>query len=318
MPNAPLINGDEVEERVRIPNSWSLCCKEVSAIPLLTRDDELELAERSQSGETVAKHKLIRHNLRFVFTRVKEFRGYLRRDRSLEYQDLFQWGSLGLTKAAENYRPNMGTKFISYAVWHIDGKILNSLVQNRLIRVKSDGLKLVKLYVEAETKILQADQKGYAPIDEVAIEMGVREKMATEVNLWREMLRVERLDSFQSEEDGATEYPFPGEECLHPDLITEMALLPEVVELRLWKRLKKQPRHLEIIQRGFGLNGQEKESKETMADRFDLTPERIRQIRVKTLRTLQRDPGLIDLWLDDPYLKISSLKQLQEHLRNWR
>ncbi len=315
-----LLDTPDLEERSDslIPGFRRFYFESIKGIRLLSRDEEYDLGVKSSKGDKVATQKLVYHNLKFVAWKVLEFLGYLRYDRALSFEDLFQHGSIGLWKAAKNYRPRKDVKFLSYAVFSVDEAIMTAIRNNRLIRVKSVGRKLIKKYDHAFDLITHDVETNYALIEDVADEMKIDEEKVRKICLWKELLRVDNLDQLASEEDGAICFDILDKDALEPDSAAHETSLKEFLEIYLGKLSNLTTKEQEIVTMYFGLADQEKVSMEDIAKMYDLQRERVRQIKEKALRRLRWGAGrlLLEVYLDDPYVSERIKHRLAMSLRS--
>ncbi len=287
---------------------WTVYRQEIERIPLLTREEEMELARRSSGGDFEARNKLVHHNLRFVVSRVKFFVDFLYITKAIGFEDLFQVGAMALIRAAKNYKPREDAKFVSYAVVAIDNEIWGALDRARFIRINPKVAKLIKAYKRVESILAECEELEEPPLDEVALRMDVEFKEALEIRSWGEMRKVERLESFSSEEQGAVEYHIEGEVFCQPDKSADhkcMAdLLPERIAI-----CTRRPAMSEALERFWGLNGREKEDHGQICDEFRVGRERMRQILVSYTRRLRNDLVINEMSGRDPYAASQSRRK---------
>ena len=252
--------------------------RDMSRIPMVDSDKEIELAYRIQKGDEAACRELVEANLRFVVSVAKQYQG-----RGLELPDLIREGNLGLIKAARKFDPTRGFKFISFAVWWIRQSILQAISdQSRIVRLPLNKLgELNRIYrVKADFN----QKNGREPSDdEVAELLGVsREKLTAVQNSSYGHLSFD--SPFGDDGDGTLLDVVPdesaeqadeglGKESLRTDLKDVMCVLSS--------------REKDILALAFGIGCQEM-TLEEIGERFNLTRERVRQVKEKAIKKLSR------------------------------
>lgn len=252
--------------------------RDISRIPMITTEEETELASRIQRGDESARQELVQANLRFVVSVAKQYQG-----RGLELSDLITEGNLGLMKAASRFDPTRGFKFISFAVWWIRQSILQAISdQSRIVRLPLNKLgELNRIYrVKADFN----QKNGREPSDdEVAELLGVPiEKLNAVQNSSYGHLSFD--SPFGDDGDGTLLDVVPdesveqadeglGKESLRTDLKDVMCVLSS--------------REKDILALAFGIGCQEM-TLEEIGERFNLTRERVRQVKEKAIRKLSR------------------------------
>jgi RNA polymerase primary sigma factor len=251
---------------------------EVGKLGLVSVQEEVELARRIQAGDDDALEKLTKANLRFVVSVAKQYQ-----NQGLPLGDLINEGNLGLIKAARRFDETRGFKFISYAVWWIRQSILQALAEHsRLVRLPLNRSGLRSKISKEETKLEQELER--MPTDsELAASLGLP---LSDIAVTRRLAGSHSsIDaSFTQGEDGSLldvlpneETPDPDNDLLHDSLRTE-------IEMALSKLTK---REAEVTRLSFGIGRERPMTLEEIGERFDLTRERVRQIREKTLRKLR-------------------------------
>jgi len=255
-----------------------LYLKEISRLPLLTREEERELALRAQSGDTEAEHRMVEANLRLVFKIARRYR-----NRGLPVLDLIEEGNLGLLRAVRKFRPDKGTRFSSYATWWIRQSIVRALAnQARMIRLPVHVELLLTRYVRERQALAQ--KLGRPPSLEV-----IAEALAVPVEQLAELEALRRhpvsRETPVGEEGKGKLHDLVGDRPLSPDnplagLLKEPADLTEVLNT-----LSENERT--VLRLRFGLNGEESMTLEAIGYRMGLTRERVRQIEVAGLKKLR-------------------------------
>jgi RNA polymerase primary sigma factor len=252
--------------------------QEIGKVELITAEEEVELAQRIKQGDRAALEKLTKANLRFVVSVSKQYQ-----NQGLSLPDLINEGNLGLIKAAQRFDETRGFKFISYAVWWIRQSILQALAeQSRIVRLPLNKIgsinKINKAYAKLEQEFeREPNAEEIAEILEVT-ENEVKESMK---NAGRHV----SMDAPLIQDEDNTMYDV---------LRSEEAITPET-EL-LYESLRKEidraistltPREADVVRLYFGLNGSHPMTLEEIGEKFDLTRERVRQIKEKAIRRLK-------------------------------
>lgn len=254
--------------------------QEVGREPLITSDEEVILARRIRQGDLVALEKLTRANLRFVISVAKQYQ-----NQGLPLQDLINEGNLGLIKAAEKFDETRGFKFISYAVWWIRQSILQSLAeQARIVRLPLNKIGTLNRINKAFSLLEQQNERPPSP-EELSefLEMNVDDVKKAISHSGRHS----SIDAPISEDsDSAATYldflensvfPTPDKELLIQSLKSEID--------RSLSTLSNRERA--IIRMFYGLDGGIPLSLDEIGEKFDLTRERVRQIKEKGIRRLK-------------------------------
>ncbi len=252
--------------------------QEIGKVELITAEEEVELAQRIKQGDRAALEKLTKANLRFVVSVSKQYQ-----NQGLSLPDLINEGNLGLIKAAQRFDETRGFKFISYAVWWIRQSILQALAeQSRIVRLPLNKIgsinKINKAYAKLEQEFeREPNAEEITDVLEVT-ENEVKESMK---NAGRHV----SMDAPLIQDEDNTMYDV---------LRSEEAITPET-EL-LYESLRKEidraistltPRESDVIKLYFGLNGSHPMTLEEIGEKFDLTRERVRQIKEKAIRRLK-------------------------------
>ncbi len=253
--------------------------QEIGRIPLLEPDEEVYLAQRIHSGDQEALHKLTRANLRFVVSVAKKYQG-----QGLSLADLINEGNYGLIKAAQRFDETRGFKFISYAVWWIRQAILQALAeQSRVVRLPLNRIGTISKIRKTSARLSQEYER--APnIEELA------EDLEIDVHKVREAMqhtgRHLSMDApFNEDDDNSLLDIFSDDEDDTPD----DPLLKDSIKIDIEYALDLlQEREAEITRLYFGIGREHPLTLEEIGQRFDLTRERVRQIKEKALRKLRQ------------------------------
>lgn len=281
-----------VPEGINVEDPVRMYLKEIGKVPLLSTEDEIELAKGIELGSDEAKQKLIEANLRLVVSIAKRYVG-----RGMQFLDLIQEGNLGLIKAVEKFDYRKGYKFSTYATWWIRQAITRSIAdQARTIRIPVHMVETINRLVRVSRQLLQELGREPAP-EEIAA------KAEMPVERVREIMKV-------SQEPVSLETPIGEEEDSHlgdfiqddqvavpADAATFTMLHEQLMEVldTLTEREQK------VLKLRFGLNDGRPRTLEEVGREFSVTRERIRQIEAKALRKLRhpsRSKKLKD-YLDD-------------------
>lgn len=253
--------------------------QEIGRVELITPDQEVELARRIKEGDQVAMEKLVKANLRFVVSVSKQYQ-----NQGLSLPDLINEGNLGLIKAAQRFDETRGFKFISYAVWWIRQSILQALAeQARIVRLPLNKIGSINKINRAFSELEQRFEREPSA-DEIAetLEMNpneVKESMANSgrhVSMDAPLQEGEEGDMYDVLRSGDS--PSPDNVLLHESLRNEIERSLSTLT----------PREADVVRLFFGLNGQTALSLEEIAEKFDLTRERVRQIKEKAIRRLKQ------------------------------
>ena len=252
--------------------------QEIGKVDLITADEEVELAQRIKAGDQIALEKLTKANLRFVVSVAKQYQ-----NQGLTLPDLINEGNLGLIKAAQRFDETRGFKFISYAVWWIRQSILQALAeQSRIVRLPLNKIgsinKINKTYA-----FLEQSHERPPSAEEIAkeLDMTINDVKESMKNSGRHVSidapLVEGEDSNLYDVLRSGESPNPDKELLHESLRTEIERALETLT----------PREADVIRLYFGLGNQHPMTLEEIGETFDLTRERVRQIKEKAIRRLK-------------------------------
>src|SRR6056297_1973314 len=252
--------------------------QEIGREELITVEEEVELAQRIKKGDRAALEKLTRANLRFVVSVAKQYQ-----NQGLSLPDLINEGNLGLIKAAEKFDETRGFKFISYAVWWIRQSILQALAeQSRIVRLPLNRVGALNK-IGKELSKLEQEYERVPSAAELAesLEMTVSEVADTLKISGRHL----SMDApFAQGEDNRLLDVLENEEIPNPD----NDLMGESLKVEIERALSKlTKREAEVIRLYFGIGREHSLTLEEIGERFDLTRERVRQIKEKALRKLR-------------------------------
>jgi RNA polymerase primary sigma factor len=252
--------------------------QEIGRVDLISAEEEVELAQRIKAGDELALEKLTKANLRFVVSVAKQYQ-----NQGLSLPDLINEGNLGLIKAARRFDETRGFKFISYAVWWIRQSILQALAeQSRIVRLPLNKIgsinKINKAYAELEQKFERPPTA-----EEVAKLLDLTEDEVKQAmkNSGRHVSMdaplIEGEDSNMYNVIGSEDSPNPDEGLMIDSLRQEISRALATLT----------PREGEVVRAYFGLNGEHAMTLEEIGEAFDLTRERVRQIKEKAIRRLK-------------------------------
>lgn len=252
--------------------------QEIGKVDLITAEEEVELAQRIKAGDKVALEKLTKANLRFVVSVAKQYQ-----NQGLSLPDLINEGNLGLIKAAQRFDETRGFKFISYAVWWIRQSILQALAeQSRIVRLPLNKIgsinKINKAYASLEQEHERAPSAEEISDQLDMTEEDVKESMKNSgrhVSMDAPLVEGEDSNLYDILRSG--ESPNPDRELMIESLRVEIERSLQTLT----------PREADLIRLYFGLNGNHPMTLEEIGETFDLTRERVRQIKEKAIRRLK-------------------------------
>ena len=252
--------------------------QEIGKVDLITAEEEVELAQRIKAGDQIALEKLTKANLRFVVSVAKQYQ-----NQGLTLPDLINEGNLGLIKAAKRFDETRGFKFISYAVWWIRQSILQALAeQSRIVRLPLNKIGSINKINKMYAFLVQANER-VPSAEEIAkeLDMTVSDVKESMKNSGRHVSMdaplVEGEDSNLYDVLKSGESPNPDKGLLHESLQTEIERALETLT----------PREADVVRLYFGLGEQHAMTLEEIGETFDLTRERVRQIKEKAIRRLK-------------------------------
>ncbi len=252
--------------------------QEIGKVELITADEEVELARRIKAGDQVALEKLTKANLRFVVSVSKQYQ-----NQGLSLPDLINEGNLGLIKAAQRFDETRGFKFISYAVWWIRQSILQALAeQSRIVRLPLNKIgsinKITKAYAQLEQEYEREPKASeiaeLLDITEIEVKESLRNS-GRHVSMDAPLIQDEENNMYDvlRNEEGTTPDQGLNYESLRREIERAISTLPQ--------------READVIRLYFGLEGKHPMTLEEIGEKFDLTRERVRQIKEKAIRRLK-------------------------------
>lgn len=308
----------EVDGYYRYDDDVKIYLQEIGKIPLLSRDEEIELMNRIKAGDVAAKNKFIESNLKLVVSIAKKYIG-----RGVAFLDLIQEGNTGLMKAVESFDITRGTKFSTHAVWWIRQSVTRCIGNDsRTIRIPIHKHEEMAKFRNAVQKL--TDKLGRIPkLDEVAHDMSISMDSAKELYRLQQVivsLNTPVGDEFDSEMGDF----IPSDEDMEEQAIST-TISNEIKEI--FKISNLSDREIKIINMRFGLNGNVPQTLEDVGNYFGLTRERIRQIEMKVfkkIRNTSRGRALqdyLDIKVDEPLIEEDSntdlLRNVPEEILNF-
>lgn len=260
--------------------------KQIRDIPLLSAEDERKLAELAQAGNEDARNRLVAANLRLVVMAVKHYS----QNTSLSFEDLLQEGNIGLIRATQDFNPELGFRFSTYAMHWIKQSISRAILNNsRTIRLPIHILELQSKYKKA-TSFLRDSLNREATTEEIADYLNIEVKKIKEIeNLIKEPVSLNT--SLNDEDDGTIEDLVADPNSVNPEDKIDNELLAKAIASIL---PTLDTREQEIIIARFGLNKTKPKTLDQLGEEYGVTKERIRQIEQKALIKL-RNPRRANL-----------------------
>ena len=263
---------------ISIDDPVKVYLKEIGRVPLLSAEEEVELAIRMSEGDVAAKKRLSEANLRLVVSSAKRYVG-----RGMQFLDLIQEGNLGLIKAVEKFDHTKGFKFSTYATWWIRQAITRAIAdQARTIRIPVHMVETINKVKKVNSQLLH--ENGHEPTNEQ-----IAEKLEMPVEKVREIMRVAQepvsLETPIGEEEDSHLGDFiPDEDAPAPSDVASHTMLKEQLAEVLSTLT---PREEKVLRLRFGLEDGRSRTLEEVGKEFNVTRERIRQIEAKALRKLR-------------------------------
>ena len=263
---------------ISIDDPVKVYLKEIGRVPLLSAEEEVELAIRMSEGDVAAKKRLSEANLRLVVSIAKRYVG-----RGMQFLDLIQEGNLGLIKAVEKFDHTKGFKFSTYATWWIRQAITRAIAdQARTIRIPVHMVETINKVKKVNSQLLH--ENGHEPTNEQ-----IAEKLEMPVEKVREIMRVAQepvsLETpIGAEEDSHLGDFIPDEDAPAPSDVASHTMLKEQLAEVLSTLT---PREEKVLRLRFGLEDGRSRTLEEVGKEFNVTRERIRQIEAKALRKLR-------------------------------
>jgi len=253
--------------------------QEIGRMSLVTAEEEVELARKIKDGDQAALERLVGANLRFVVSVSKQYQ-----NQGLSLPDLINEGNVGLIKAAQRFDETRGFKFISYAVWWIRQSILQALAeQARIVRLPLNKIgninKINRMFSELEQK-----HEREPTADEIAEALGLGESDVKD-GMFNSSRHVSMDAPLIDGEEGSMIDVMKSETSPNPDDVLIHESLKKEIERTL---ATLTPRESDVVRLFFGLDGKPAMTLEEIGEKFDLTRERVRQIKEKALRRLKQ------------------------------
>lgn len=269
-------------------DSIQMYLREIGKVPLLSAEEELQLAKRKEKDDVEARKKLVEANLRLVVSIAKKFTG-----RSLSLLDLIQEGNIGLFRAVEKFDYRKGYKFSTYATWWIRQAITRALAdQSRTIRIPVHMVETINRFQQVERQLIQ--DLGREPLpEEIAAEMSEPvEKIHHIIKISQDTVSLETSVGDSDDEDSVLGDFIEDVKTITPDRVAALQLLKDHVR-DIIRELS--PREQKILEMRFGLIDGVAHTLEEVGQEFGVTRERIRQIEAKALEKIEQHRGMTKL-----------------------
>lgn len=266
-------------------DSIQMYLREIGKVPLLSSEEEIELAKRKEKGDKEAEKKIIEANLRLVVSIAKKFTG----SKGLSLLDLIQEGNIGLFRAVEKFEYRKGYKFSTYATWWIRQAITRALAdQSRTIRIPVHMVETINKFQQVQRQLIQ--DLGREPLpEEIAAEMGEDiDKVRHVIKISQDTISLETSIG-DDDEDSTLEDFVEDVKNITPDRAAALQLLKDYVKETI---ADLTPREQKILEMRFGLVDGVAHTLEEVGREFDVTRERIRQIEAKALERIQKHSGI--------------------------
>ena len=264
-----------------LPDAVQVYLKEIGRTPLLTKQEEVDLAKRAEQNDEEARQKLIKANLRLVVSIAKR---YINRTPNLSILDLIQEGNIGLSRAVEKFDYRRGFKFSTYATWWIRQAITRALADfSRTIRIPVHMVETISKYTQVRRQLIQ--ELGRDPLpEEIAAEMGLEvEKVRHIQKISQEVLSIEA--PVGDEEDSTLSDFIADEKNATPSQLTARSLVRDLIKEILDDLTEREQK---ILKMRFGLEDGVSHTLEEVGKVFGVTRERIRQIEAKALDKIRQ------------------------------
>lgn len=258
----------------------SIYLAEINRIPLISHEEEYELALRAKSGDRAAREKLLNANLRFVVSVAKKFRG-----QGLPLSDLINEGNIGLITALDKFEPEKGYHFISYAVWWIRQAIMKAISEKgRTVRLPLNRANELMQIQKAMKTIIHDKETADPSIDEIAEATGLDSALVSDLlSISQDVVSIDSPVRRGEESDTALGEFIEDESDGPEKQVMDSALRAEVRSLLSMLSDKER----DIIELRYGLSGEKPMSLKEIGERYSLTKERIRQIEKRALEKLR-------------------------------
>ena len=264
----------------RDENILAMYLKEINKVPMISHEEEIELAQKAQAGDKAAKNKLVNANLRFVVNVAKKYQNH-----GLDLTDLISEGNLGLLTAVEKFDVNKGYHFISYAVWWIRQSILKAICEkSRAIRLPLNRANEL-VQIEHARKVVGTKKTEQQEYEEIGAMLNMEPLHVRDmINISREMISLDAETN--DSENGHTKvadffednaYDRPEEKAIENSMHEEIDSVINTLR----------PNEARVIRMRYGLNGAKPMSLKEVGEECDLTKERIRQIEKHAIVRLQ-------------------------------
>ena len=268
----------DMPKGVAVDDPVRMYLKEIGKVPLLTAEEEMDLAQRMEMGDEEAKNRLVEANLRLVVSIAKRYVG-----RGMLFLDLIQEGNLGLIKAVDKFDWRKGFKFSTYATWWIRQSITRSIAdQARTIRIPVHMVETINKQIRVTRQLLQELGRDPTP-EEIAAEMEIPVEKVREISkIAQEPVSLET--PIGEEEDSHLGDFIPDEDVPSPADAAAFSMLKEQLDEVLSTLTDREQ---EVLRLRFGLDDGRQRTLEEVGQMFNVTRERIRQIEAKALRKLR-------------------------------
>lgn len=263
--------------------SLELYLHDIAKIPMISPEEEVELATRIKKGDREALKKLVNANLRFVVSVAKQYQ-----NQGISLPDLINEGNLGLIKAAERFDETRGFKFISYAVWWIRQAILQAIAeQSRIVRLPLNKIGIINRIYNLSSQFEQNNERE-PTMEEICEAMNLLPDEAKE--LVRNSPRPVSMDApISDSDDSGTMYDLlENREAMNPETEIMKESLRKDID-RVLRTLES--READVIRLYFGLTGQRPLTLDEISEKLQLTRERVRQIKDKAVKRIRNAPA---------------------------